>query len=402
MKSIKAPNNTSLLCSFFQDLTSVPVHFLNEKSAVADFCSRYHFCSIQNYLQPEQLSGVLAGVTAREILHLTDHFRLHFMFFYLENDLLAAGPYCTDLHSAADASLLFQRLGLDTSYVPDYLAYRGQFPVTTTETIKKAIRSLIRHLIPEPDVYTVAELSYGQSAFDFPQNGTDVQLLHSTLISNRYAMELQMMDDVTAGRATAAIENLRIMQREVAYLKRIGNTLENVRIGAAITRTCARLAAIRAGLSAWLVDRITSQNTRKVLQTDSIEEIYYLQEEVIREFCHSVNQMKNSKYSPLVLSALYYLKCNSHKSCTLTEIAAELDVLPNTLSTRFRKETGQTIGSMLNSIRMQRAARLLAGSTTPIQQIAETVGILDANYFIKLFKKEFSMTPSQYRQSHQI
>ena len=69
---------------------------------------------------------------------------------------------------------------------------------------------------------------------------------------------------------------------------------------------------------------------------------------------------------------------------------------------RFRKDTGNTISAYLTRLRMEIAARMLAGSTTSIQQIAETVGILDANYFIKLFRREFHTTPGQYRNTHQI
>lgn len=402
MEPTKATDNMSMLCSFFQDLTSTPIHVLDDEKATAAFCSKYRFSSVQSYLRPEQMRGVLSRVSKQEILHLTDHFRLQFLFFHLNGSLLAAGPYCSDIHVATDAALLFQRLGLDESNIPDYLAYRSQFPVVTSESMKKAVFSLIRHVEPEAGVFTVTSLSYGENVFNPPERDSDVQLLYSTLISNRYAIELQMMDYVAAGDATAAIENMRIMQQEVAYLKKIGNTLENARIGAAITRTCVRLAASRAGLSAWLVDRISTQNTEKTLHTNSIEEINYLQEDLVREYCYHINQLKDSRYSPLILSVLYYLRRNSHESCTLAEIAAELDVPANTLSTKFRKETGQTINSVLNSIRMQNAARMLAGSTTPIQQIAETVGIMDNNYFIKVFKKEFSMTPSQYRHSHQI
>lgn len=211
-----------------------------------------------------------------------------------------------------------------------------------------------------------------------------------------------MMDYVTEGNASAAIENMRILQKDVAFLTRIGNTLENARIGAAITRTCVRLAASRAGLSAWMVDRISSQNTEKVFASHSIEQIHIYQEELVREYCSHISRQKSEHYSALTLSAMYYLRRHYQKECTLAEIAAELDVSPSTLSMRFRKDTGNTISAYLTRLRMEIAARMLAGSTTSIQQIAETVGILDANYFIKLFRREFHTTPGQYRKTHQI
>lgn len=395
-------NNMTAICSFFQNLMSIPIQTLDCDKEIEIFYKKYCFSSIQCYLHPEQICGLLANVAQRNILHVIDQFRLNFLFFRLNGSLLAIGPYCTDVHSVVDATLLFRRLHLNTELIPDYIAYRSQFSVINAETVKRAAFSLIRFLDPDADEYATTDLSYGQGAYDSPYYEESVQLPYSTLISNRYAIELQMMDYVTAGNATAAIENLRIMLQSVAFLTRRGNTLENARIGAAITRTCARLAASRAGLSAWLVDRISNKNTEQVFSTNSIEEIHFLQEEVIREYCYNINQLKDSHYSPLVLSALYYLRRNYFTSCTLTQVAAELDVPVNTLSARFRKETGQALGAMLNTIRMRHAARMLAGSSTPIQRIAEAVGILDANYFIKVFKKEYSMTPGQYRSSHQI
>ena len=42
-------------------------------------------------------------------------------------------------------------------------------------------------------------------------------------------------------------------------------------------------------------------------------------------------------------------------------------------------------------------AQLLASSRLQIQTVAQHCGISDANYFSKLFKKRFEMTPKQFR-----
>ncbi|MDR1061457.1 MAG: helix-turn-helix domain-containing protein [Clostridiales bacterium] len=52
----------------------------------------------------------------------------------------------------------------------------------------------------------------------------------------------------------------------------------------------------------------------------------------------------------------------------------------------------------LNSIRLERAAALLAGTSRPISQISADVGILSANYFYSIFKKKYGTTPSKYRK----
>jgi AraC-like DNA-binding protein len=56
-----------------------------------------------------------------------------------------------------------------------------------------------------------------------------------------------------------------------------------------------------------------------------------------------------------------------------------------------------SLTNYVNQKRMELAANLLSHSDKQIQEIADACGILDANYFIKLFKKQYGITPSQYR-----
>ena len=62
-----------------------------------------------------------------------------------------------------------------------------------------------------------------------------------------------MIENIAEGRTKAAVECYRNMESSVAYMKRIGRTPEVYRVGAAITRTAARFAALQAGIPAILV-----------------------------------------------------------------------------------------------------------------------------------------------------
>ena len=54
----------------------------------------------------------------------------------------------------------------------------------------------------------------------------------------------------------------------------------------------------------------------------------------------------------------------------------------------------------INTQRIQLAAKRLCTSTISIADAAEEVGILDVNYFTKLFKKVFGITPTSYRKEN--
>lgn len=70
--------------------------------------------------------------------------------------------------------------------------------------------------------------------------------------------------------------------------------------------------------------------------------------------------------------------------------------------TRFRKlfkeQTGKSPGEYLRDMRMNLAARRLLLSAESVNDIAYSVGYEDANFFIRVFKKYFGVTPNQYRK----
>ena len=63
----------------------------------------------------------------------------------------------------------------------------------------------------------------------------------------------------------------------------------------------------------------------------------------------------------------------------------------------FRRVTGETIFSYLNSYRLEQGAVLLRSTALPVTAVAYETGFCSASYFIKQFKKLFSVTPLQYR-----
>lgn len=67
-------------------------------------------------------------------------------------------------------------------------------------------------------------------------------------------------------------------------------------------------------------------------------------------------------------------------------------------STMFKKETGQTLTEYILSVRMDKAKELLKNKEIKINDIPELIGIGDAKYFSRQFKKVNGLTPSQYRK----
>jgi two-component system response regulator YesN len=80
------------------------------------------------------------------------------------------------------------------------------------------------------------------------------------------------------------------------------------------------------------------------------------------------------------------------------QIAMQLHVTPNHLSSIFHKKVGMTFMKYLTSIRMHRAKELLADPELPIQDIATQVGYYSSRHFTKTFTDFFGYYPSDCRK----
>jgi len=96
--------------------------------------------------------------------------------------------------------------------------------------------------------------------------------------------------------------------------------------------------------------------------------------------------------------ALDLLRINYRRSFGVKELAHELRLTPNYLSSVYKKETGMGINRALQTIRLERAKELLDTTDMRIREIAVGVGIDDSNYFARLFKRTYGLSPEDYRR----
>jgi len=80
------------------------------------------------------------------------------------------------------------------------------------------------------------------------------------------------------------------------------------------------------------------------------------------------------------------------------QIAMQLHVTPNYLSSLFHKKMGMTFMKYLTHVRMLRAKELLTDSKLSIQEVAEQVGYYSSRHFTKTFTELFGYYPSDCRK----
>ena len=80
------------------------------------------------------------------------------------------------------------------------------------------------------------------------------------------------------------------------------------------------------------------------------------------------------------------------------QIAERFSVSETSLKNYFRGVYGQNISTWLREIRMNEAARLLSATKRPIAEISEQVGYSNQGKFAAVFKKQYGLSPLEYRR----
>jgi AraC-like DNA-binding protein len=85
---------------------------------------------------------------------------------------------------------------------------------------------------------------------------------------------------------------------------------------------------------------------------------------------------------------------------TVRAWANQLKMTVPYLSKLLRDHTGNPASWHLRNKRLTKASHLLAQGNSPITDIATAVGYENNNYFSRIFKQNFNISPTEWREKH--
>ena len=131
---------------------------------------------------------------------------------------------------------------------------------------------------------------------------------------------------------------------------------------------------------------------------ETIDEITLLFNSLFDFIVNKLDERKESKYENLV-NKIVEIVNNEYMQpdLTLESIADRVNMSHVYLGRLFKRLSSTSIVDYINNTRMKKAADFLASSNKPIATIAEQTGFTSSQYFHKLFKKTYGVTPNEYR-----
>lgn len=139
--------------------------------------------------------------------------------------------------------------------------------------------------------------------------------------------------------------------------------------------------------------------------TERLEDIYEeeaiknLAKDLIESYSNSLLDALSFSKNDLIDKALKIINKEYMKGLTLEDLAKKLHLSKNYLCSLFKEETGFTFCQYLNTLKTNKAKKLLTEDKKTLEYISYECGFSSQAHFTMTFKKYTGKTPKEYKLS---
>ena len=348
------------------------------------------------------------SVLPQTVYKFTDILGFSYTYFSLAdtpaNEILLIGPYMEERPSSSTVLELAEKNSFTAKqrrYLQDY--YASVRVISGDDLFYSLLNSFCERLwestsfitvdVNNEGTYPISPLGTTPKEENFDEILTDMKTMEK-----RYEHENELIEAVSLGQAHKEFYFISALNDSM-FEKRLPNLLRNAQNYCIITNTLLRKAVEKGGVHPVYIDRVSSDFALKIESLTHASETASLMREMFTTYSKLVRNHTMNGYSELTKNTVLLIDSDVSAPITPSAIAKTLGVSLGYLSTIFKKETGKTLTEHLTDKRISHAKHLLTTTQLQIQTVALRCGIVDMQYFSKLFKRKTGQTPKQYRES---
>lgn len=355
------------------------------------------------------LRDLVPLLQGRTVYRLTDSFECCYRFILLPDapvlTVLCIGPYLAAPISAEHLPKLGEINGIPPqkqSVLTDF--YAGLTVLPSDSHLFTMLHTFCERIWKTPS-YAVKDIAKRYSLSDTPFSKSmldaapDDTLVSMKIMERRYAFENEMIRAVTLGHVH--MEN-RLFSTFAGnpFEKRLPDLLRNAKNYCIIMNTLLRKAAEQGGVHPLQLDRVSSDFAAKIENMPSLSENANLMCNMFRTYCRLVRDHSLRQFSAVVKQTILMIDTDLSADLAPHRLAASQGISLGHLCSVFKKEMGKTLSEYIRERRIEYATYLLDTTDLQIQTVALHCGIMDVQYFSKLFKRERGISPTEHRLLH--
>ncbi len=366
------------------------------------------FASIIGFKSDLSVGQTLGIVESKTKYKLSNEFKFQYIYMRLpllsEKNILLIGPYLSAPLSSKDILEIGERAGIPIGSQKPLRDYYSATPILAeSDKIFIMIDSFCEQIWETPS-FAIVELnkSYGPSllSLDTASHGESFDEIEANIkmMEKRYAFENELIRAVTLGQQHK--ETLLVAQlNENMFEKRSSDPLRNAKNYCIIMNTLLRKAAEDGGVHPIYIDSTSSKFALRIELLPDTKACSSMMREMFTSYCRLVYKHSMRKYSPIVQKAILIIDSDISAELSLNSLAQKLGISAGYLATVFKKETEKTVSEYIKDKRIEHAMYLLSTTHLQIQTVALHCGIMDVQYFSKIFKKKIGKNPKEYREA---
>ncbi|MEZ9875947.1 helix-turn-helix domain-containing protein [Vibrio breoganii] len=101
---------------------------------------------------------------------------------------------------------------------------------------------------------------------------------------------------------------------------------------------------------------------------------------------------------PYVIQAMHFIRHNACKGIKVDQVLSYVGISRSNMEVRFKEARGHSIHQEIHNSKLKRACNLLTSTSLSINDFAEVCGYPSLQYMYTVFKKNFEMTPKDFRE----
>lgn len=133
---------------------------------------------------------------------------------------------------------------------------------------------------------------------------------------------------------------------------------------------------------------------------DSKTELLIFFKNRLSECAAFICNSKEGKENPLIKKVFGYIQEHIAENFSLDDAASFAGVSSFYLSKLFKEETGETFINYVTDRRLEKGRIMLCETELSIKEISAEIGYNDQNYFSRIFKNKFGISPTDFRNTN--
>ena len=395
----------ALFSALLNNLLSVDITDATDlDNSLVAFEKKYCFSiKMQPMFTGDALHYLLISAKVGMIYELIDQLGICASFFTFDNRIYIIGPYVKEKYSELKTETVLAKNDESSSKSLAFKLYYTAFPIVYTEQITNIVNKCIISFSPAESEYSYRRLTGFIQDVSEENDKTELSEKNYSEIYRRYDQEKQFLSMIRNGDTKNIMSSFEKLSNPKALSEFSKESLNYYAAGygLAILKALSRKAAEESGLSVITIDEITQKYTQLSSASKNADLQTRYQIDMIVELTKAVHNHKLSldKYSPPIQRVLEYMNLHLGDHISNEDLSSNANMSISHLAKVFKKETGVTMTEYIALLRCKKAANLLKKTNLPIQEISSYVGYSDNNYFVKVFKKNYDMTPTEFRKT---